>query len=673
MSYIKMQKIIKENVDIPEKGYIYFGYDDGGLWIKNDDGTPAYYILAGYGSAPTISSLNPSQGYAGQQISIFGTGFAGDSIVNFGSNQASNVTVLSSTQINVVVPSITTGAISVTVTTQNGTSNSVTFTVGSQTSAPIITPPVIPSSQNVGGIIELNGYNFEIGLTTIYFNYTSATTTVSNQTHLTATIPTITTGQTSVFVETSKGSSNTVTMMVTENTNPTIISFNPTYGYSGDTINITGQNFQTGTTSVKFGSYSATDVSVNSNTALTAKVPSMPIGLTNVYVNTSSLYGFTVCGTTSSDVPHIVSILPLDYGPNQTVVISGTNMSNITTVTFGGVLATILGLGSTYSRNVKIGTNTLPGTNVVYAINSYGQSDPFNYTVGGGSANNPTITDFNPWSGVSGDVVTISGTNFIYGSSVNGVSFAGYMASSFGLSTTQIHCIIPNGVPSGSIDVQVSNINGSVIRSGFIINTIGGTPPVITSISSGYGKGGDTLDIYGQYLADWNGLSWTPGVVKFGFTFTTSTGAAVTALDQTHLQAIIPSGMVTSGNFNTYNIYVTTISGSTQYSPFDIFEPPTQAATITGFYPATGKIKDTITLSGTNFCKYWNVAYIGTVDYTSSPPKPIKVIMVQDPWVSNTYMTAKIPAEVGSYTGQSGFLVENQLGGTEKAGFTITA
>ena len=55
MSYIKIQKITKENVDTPEKGYIYFGYDDTdtqnkGLWIKDDDGSDAYYILRGYAS-----------------------------------------------------------------------------------------------------------------------------------------------------------------------------------------------------------------------------------------------------------------------------------------------------------------------------------------------------------------------------------------------------------------------------------------------------------------------------------------------------------------------------------------------------------------------------------------------------------------------------------------------
>lgn len=36
-------------------------------------------------------------------------------------------------------------------------------------------------------------------------------------------------------------------------------------------------------------------------------------------------------------------------------------------------------------------------------------------------------------------------------------------------------------------------------------------------------------------------------------------------------------------------------------------------------------------------------------------------------------MTVIIPPEVGAYTGASGFEVDNQIGGTPIAGFTITS
>jgi hypothetical protein len=58
MSYIKIKKIKKEfegtttPIEVPEKGYIYLGYDDSsvgglgrGLWVIDDDGTEATYVI----------------------------------------------------------------------------------------------------------------------------------------------------------------------------------------------------------------------------------------------------------------------------------------------------------------------------------------------------------------------------------------------------------------------------------------------------------------------------------------------------------------------------------------------------------------------------------------------------------------------------------------------------
>lgn len=678
MSYIKIQKIVKENVDIPEKGYIYFGYDSGGLWIKDDDGTPAYYILAGYSTLPTISSISPSQGYEGQQISVYGNGFVANAIVNFGNITATTVNVLSSTQITVIVPSgVGTGIVSVNVTTQNGTSNSVNFIITTQTAAPHI-DSITPLSQIGDYFVTIQGSNFQSGITT-YFNYVeSQTTNFTNSTYLTSKVPLISTGQTSVWVETNQGSSNIVTIDIINNTNPIITGFNPSSGYTGDTINIIGLNFVTGT-SVKFGSYAASGVTILSSTGLTAVIPQEAVpGPTSIIVNVSSLSGFTISGITDPNVPYIISITPLNYGPDQIVTISGNNMSNVTSITFGGIPADISSIGGSYSKNVKIGSTTPLGDNIVNAINSYGKSNDFHYNVSGGTSNNPSITDFNPWSGITGDYITISGTNFIYGPNINGVFFAGILSSyRVGLSTNQILATIPNGVPSGPIDIKVQNTNGSTTKSGFIINTQGGTPPVISSVSSyygNYGKVGDIIDIYGQYLSEWDGYSWTPAIIKIGFSFNSATytsSVAVLGEEQTHIQTIIPSGMASPGNFFTYNIYVVTNSGSTSWTPFDIFEPPTQLSTITGFFPTSGKIGDTITLSGTNLCKYWNSPFIGVV--AGSPPKPLKISMIQNPWVSNSYMTVIIPPEVGAYTGASGFEVDNQIGGTPIAGFTITS
>jgi hypothetical protein len=678
MSYIKIAKIVKETVEVPEKGYVYFGYDTGGLWLKDDDGTPAYYILAGYGVPPSLISASPTSGYVGQTINLYGTGFIANATAvyfsstsanTFSSTSASTVTVLSPTQLTVVVPNIPDGIYFIYLITQYGTSSFVPFTINPQTVLPIITPPVMPSIQMVGSNISLNGLNFEIGTKT-YFNFVqSPSTVVQNSTYLSAQVPQIATGTTSVFVTTSQGSSNTVTMVVTDNSNPTITDFSPKSGVTGTTISISGINFVIGLTPVLFGATPALNVNVNSGTFLTADVPNMQVGPTSIYVANSSLTGFTVLGTNTGQEPYIASIMPLNRAPGQTVTLSGTNVSNVTTVTFNGISATISpigGLGDTIT--VTIPSNTSSGDNVVYAYNSFGQSNAFTYSVYG-SATVPVIVSFNPTSGYTGDIIVLSGNNFTAGQSQNNVKFQTINSPyTNGLSTTQLQAQIPSTAPSGSVEVVVTNINGSGSKSGFIINTVGGTPPTVTSVSGpygNYGKAGDVVDIYGTYLIGDGSTS-----VGFGTSFP-GVSASANALSPTHITATIPTGVVnTPGTFNVVNVYVRTVSGSCTYTPFEVYSPPVAAPTITNFYPTSGSIGDIISLTGTNFCKYFNYSYVGVIQ--GSPPKPVKVPCITQPWISNTYMQVEIPPEVGSYTGQSGFEVDNTFGdGGSIAGFTL--
>jgi hypothetical protein len=131
MSYIKIQKIKKENIGVPEKGYIYFGYDDDvntgkGLWIKDDDGSAAYHILA----QPVITGFNPTTAYAGDNISIIGYNFiSGQTTVTFNGFFAS-VVFLSTTEISVIIPySISGGVADVVVSTINGSSSPASFII----------------------------------------------------------------------------------------------------------------------------------------------------------------------------------------------------------------------------------------------------------------------------------------------------------------------------------------------------------------------------------------------------------------------------------------------------------------------------------------------------------------------------------------------------------------
>jgi hypothetical protein len=96
---------------------------------------------------PTISYLSPSAGYMGQQVTIYGSGFGSSNTVNFGGGVIQNISSQNNSTITFTIPpsvgpycvpgsvcaqyliSITPGSYNVSVMNQNGTSNTIPFTV----------------------------------------------------------------------------------------------------------------------------------------------------------------------------------------------------------------------------------------------------------------------------------------------------------------------------------------------------------------------------------------------------------------------------------------------------------------------------------------------------------------------------------------------------------------
>jgi hypothetical protein len=79
-----------------------------------------------YTGPPTVTSVSPNSGTTagGTSVTITGTNFAAGATVTFGSNAATNVIVVSGTQITATTPAGSTGAVAVTVTV-NGQSGSL--------------------------------------------------------------------------------------------------------------------------------------------------------------------------------------------------------------------------------------------------------------------------------------------------------------------------------------------------------------------------------------------------------------------------------------------------------------------------------------------------------------------------------------------------------------------
>ena len=126
---------------------------------------------------------------------------------------------------------------------------------------------LVLSSGKVGGTVEVLGAGFN-GVTKVKFNGTTAKYTVVSDTYLTVKVPAgATTGPVTVTTSAGTLSSSTPFRVI-----PKVLSFSPTSGPVGTSVMITGNSF-TGATKVTFGGVKATSVTINSDTQITAEVP----------------------------------------------------------------------------------------------------------------------------------------------------------------------------------------------------------------------------------------------------------------------------------------------------------------------------------------------------------------------------------------------------------------
>ena len=126
---------------------------------------------------------------------------------------------------------------------------------------------LLSTSGKVGKTIEVLGQGFT-GTTAVSFNGTAATFTVVRDTYLKATVPSgATTGPVTVTTPGATLNSNTQFRVT-----PVLKTFSPTSGPVGTLVTLTGTSF-TQTTKVGFGGVHATSFTVDSDTQVTATVP----------------------------------------------------------------------------------------------------------------------------------------------------------------------------------------------------------------------------------------------------------------------------------------------------------------------------------------------------------------------------------------------------------------
>ena len=346
------------------------------------------------GGLAIVTGISPNSGTSGTTITVTGENLdsrTGSTSVQIAS-LAATVTSESDGELQIQAPNASAGAADVLINNGLGTqtiTNAFTYTAGSGT-APVI-DAINPSAGPIAGgtTVTITGSNLTVSgqNTAVLFGSTPATLTSASGDELVVRAPSSAAGAIDVTVVTSEGQ-RTETSGYTFVAPPSISSLSSSSGpiAGGSTITLTGTNLALVST-VKVGD-SLANFDDESSTSLTFTTPQRPLDSVNSYdiVVTSPGGSATVAnGFTYVPAPSITSISSLGQlgissspltGPaagGTGVRILGTNLNEVTSVTFGGRAATF----SRESSSSLTAISPSGGGLVDLVVSSPGGSDTF--------------------------------------------------------------------------------------------------------------------------------------------------------------------------------------------------------------------------------------------------------------------------------------------------------
>ncbi len=317
-----------------------------------------------------------------------------------------------------------------------------------------------------GGALTITGSGFP-GASSVHFGVTSASFTVLDATHVSATIP-AGIGPVDVTVTTSAGTSATTAAdrYTYPTPAPTVTGVSPASGSTagGQHVTITGTGFAAGAT-VTVGGQAATSVQVDSGTQITATTPAHPAGVADVVVTTIGGSSVTSAAdrytyVTPVSPPTVTGLSPAS-GPTsggRRVTVTGTGFAAGATVSFGAAAGSAVTVVSpttitvTTPKHAKgtvdVRVTTAGGASVVSA------GDRYTFLV------RPAVTRISRTSGTrrGGTRVTITGSGFTPASTVLFGTRTGRKVTV--LSPTRITVVSPRH-SAGRVDVRVRTPGGT--------------------------------------------------------------------------------------------------------------------------------------------------------------------------------------------------------------------
>lgn len=530
--------------------------------VENPDGLKAqlnlafsYYGSVNPASAPQLSGITPNTGpTTGQTHALLtGTNFKAGVRVFLGADEATSVTVVSTTQLSFVTPAVTSpGPVNVTVLTTDGLSGQLTsgfvyydLTSSQQQNAPVLTdltPPAGPAG--VETQVLLAGDKFQVGALVFFGDQPASGVTVESATGIRAITPKGSVGPVDVTVTNPDG------LSVTKNAGynfaspaPAVSSITPNKGplAGGITALIVGTGFVTGA-EVLFGSTPSNSVQITDTTVIRAVVPPNAAGTVDITVRNPDGQQSVLANAFTFDpnwtqlpAPSLDQIVPA-RGPSTggtVALLRGQNFVAGATVFFGGAPGTEVVVSSSTEASVKVPAGAEGAVHVSFT-NPDGQSSVlaagFTYVNPSTLGTAPKLTGVTPTAGpeTATTNVLVTGQNLKANALI---FFGGVLAKNPVLLSSNIYSAQTEPHAPGQVSVSITQPDGQSFTLANAFTYV--AAPTVTGVlpASGKSAGGTSVTL--------SGTGFQPGAtVKFG----TASATSVTVASSTVITCVTPAG-----------------------------------------------------------------------------------------------------------------------------------
>ena len=345
-------------------------------------------------------------------------------------------------------------------------------------------------------------------------------------------------------------------------------------GGSEDLVTVTGTNLvaQTGTQTVKVGTTTVPPGLIQTNTA-TELTFTVPLGAGNGKISVTTVDGTTLSldTLTVQQPPRATGFSPNPAPVGTTLTITGTNLLNVTTVTFtDGVPAPLIGTPTATSLKVQVPDGAVTGP-VTVTDGSLSSTSTVNFRVA------PKIATVLPGTAVGGseDLVTVTGTNLVAQTGTQTVK-VGTTTVPGSLIQTNTPTELVFKVPLGAVTAKISvtTVDGTATSPGNLTVT---QPPRATGFTPNPAPAGTTLTIAGTNLLGVTEVAFTGGVTALPIGIPTATS----------LKVQVPDGAATGP------VTVTNVIGSTTSTAILKLLPK-----ITSFTPSVAELDSPVVVAG---------------------------------------------------------------------------